>query len=331
MAISRGRWPLTACHGIRRRFMSSATQRRIDAEYIALLQRDLPSLYSKSLAQFLPMWQQIAEAVAVENATPLKILDLASGQNAEPACTLAQRFSAANVVASEYTPELCSLALERVQQLGLDSRIDVEEIDLRSIAAFGDQSTSSAAGDVDGEDAPLIDAATCSLGLFMLPPQQQLRCLLGLHSLLAPRGLLVATVWDSMALMDMGGRVIAKVLGRDPEDTPPMPFSPTSLGNGSADALLTAAGFEHAARHNECHELGLRLGSAGSDEVWMLGLLPFTGTLTALHQQHGMQDVFERARIAFEVELEAGGCVDDVSGEVTVGLGYRILSARKSG
>ena len=60
------------------------------------------------------------------------------------------------------------------------------------------------------------------------------------------------------------------MLGRDPDDPPPTPFSATSLGNGAADPLLEAAGFEPAARHNETHELRLRLGAAGSDQAWML-------------------------------------------------------------
>ena len=124
----------------------------------------------------------------------------------------------------------------------------VEEIDLNALASIDGASI---------EDVPSIDAATCSLGLFMLRAEQQGKCLQGIHALLAPRGHLVATVWDSMPLMDIGGRVLAKVLGRDPEDTPPMPFSPTSLGNGSADALLFASGFELAARHNETHKLRL--------------------------------------------------------------------------
>ena len=305
-----------------------SAQRRTDAEYIALLQRELPAAHAASLHQFDPMWQHVAETVAAESTAPLKILDLASGTNAEPACTLANRFSAASIVASEYTAQLCAIALESVNNSGLTGRVEVEEIDLNELAALA--SRDAGANEVSMEDAPSIDAVTCSLGLFMLRTEQQGKCLQGIHTLLAPRGHLVATVWDSMPLMDIGGRVLAKVLGRDPEDTPPMPFSPTSLGNGGADALLAASGFELAARHNETHQLRLNLGLAGSDQAWMLGLLPFTGTLAALHQNHGLEGVFERARIAFEVEVDGAGCVDEVTGEVNFELGYRLLSARKA-
>ena len=77
------------------------------------------------------------------------------------------------------------------------------------------------------------------------------------------------------------------------------------------------------------------------------GLLPYTGTLAALHQKHGLVDVFERARIAFEVEAEASGFLDAATdeahgylgqshlsadgGTIEVAVRYRILSARKRG
>ena len=297
-----------------------------DAEYIERLHSQLPALYTKSLSQFAPMWTVIAEAVAVESKKQPRraILDLASGSVAEPACTLAQRFSAVNVVASDNVPEICEQAAKQVHCLGLSGRVEVENIDLASLAALADQADAAA-------EAPAIDTVTCSLGLFMLPAEQQTSLLGGIRTLLSPGGCLIATVWDQMVLMEIGGRVLAKVLGRDPEDSPPMPFAPTSLGNGEADALLTQAGFDSwGESHNQVHSLRLDLGPSGADSTWMLGLLPYTGTLVALHQQHGVSDVFERARLAFEVEMEAAGHVDETGFvSISTGLEYRVLSAIK--
>lgn len=128
---------------MRCRAMSS--QRRTDAEYIQLLQRELAGHHAASLHQFTEMWQKVAETISAENPTPVKVLDLASGTNAEPACTLAERFSAANIVASEYTPELCAIAMESVKERGLADRVEVRHLSPRGLETCGRCNAAAAA------------------------------------------------------------------------------------------------------------------------------------------------------------------------------------------
>ena len=60
----------------------------------------------------------------------------------------------------------------------------------------------------------------------------------------------------------------------------------------------------------------------------MVGLLPVTGILLALHEEHGVSGVFERAVAAFEDEVRTRGYVDS-SGEVCLAdLDYRLLVAK---
>ena len=97
--------------GVRRRFSSQT-----DAERMATLARELPPLYDEAFLQFEPVWSHMVEAVVAANPAPRVVLDLASGPG-EPACTLAQRFPGAEVVASDNEAAMCSKAQERVAGL----------------------------------------------------------------------------------------------------------------------------------------------------------------------------------------------------------------------
>ena len=164
----------------------------------------------------------------------------------------------------------------------------------------------------------------------MLPATQHELCLRGVHALLRPGGVLTATVWDRMALLEVGGRCLAKVTGQaEPLE---LPYDPTCLGHGRADTVMRAAGFElleaHM-HHNRVDPLELHLGAVGADDTWVLGLLPFQGTLAALHERGDVAHVFESARDAFWEEAEAAGWM--VDGQVVVqGLEYRLLVGRKA-
>ena len=108
------------------------------------------------------------------------------------------------------------------------------------------------------------------------------------------------------------------------------PDSTLSLGGGRADGPLAEAGFEPVAPfHNQIIPLRLPLGPKGSDRAWMTGLLPLTGLLKDLHEKHGMTNVFERAREAFDEET--AHLVDADSGDLVLdrALEYRVLCVRK--
>ena len=297
--------------------------KRTDREYIQLLHRDLPQLYELAQHEFEPMWQKVSDVVAGAHSEggPRAILDLASGGVAQPAMALAQRFVRAKVVASDNNPTLVLQALNRIQQHGLQPRVEVKEIDLTTIAALA-----SSGDDNAFAEAPSIDAVTCSLGLFMVQPSHHMSLLRGINGLLCPAGTLVATVWDEPKLEELGARVLSRVLGR--ENMPSSPHASASLGGGTADQLLSDAGFEPIAPlHNEVGEQRITLGPLTEDRAFLLGLLPYQGALASLHEQHGMEGVFARAHDAFIEEAQAH--VDAESGEVVLRSRYRVLAARK--
>ena len=325
---------------MRRMLRRLHTRVRSDAEYVSLLQQRLPSLFQASLHQFAPMWTATADVVAEATLSqPQNMLDLASGAAAEPALTLARRFSGATVVASDSEAGVLEMAALRVSEERLADQVELQQIDMFDLVALGGS---------DG-DAAIADVVTCSLGLFMLPPADHELGLRGVRKLLRPGGLLVATVWDRMALMELGGRCVAKALGRaEPLE---LPYDPTCLGHGRADAVLRAAGFKLldgagdsagvARGHNQTHTLQLDLGSVEMDDAWMLGLLSFQGTLAAVQQQQQQQPqqpqpgvqvggVYERARLAFREEAQAAGWIEAQSRNVVVrGLDYRVLVGRR--
>jgi SAM-dependent methyltransferase len=294
-----------------------AISSRSDADCLSLLQQRLPELHDRQLSQFSPMWSQIVRAVAANNAAPGIILDLASGHG-EPACTLAANFPSAEVVSSDNEQHMCERALHRVTELGLGGRVSVHRIDLLDIAAL------SQPGALD-EPGLQCDVVTCSLGLFMLSAADQASCLGGIRTLLRPGGLLVASVWERMTLMEIGGRCMASALGQ--REPPPLPLDPESLGASRADELLLATGFEPAETHNELYPLRLTLGPMGSDEAWMIGLLPFAGALCKLAETPAAVPTgyFQRALSTFEEQVAE--CVD-ADGQVCVEVQYRLLCAR---
>ena len=317
---------------IRLRRCFSSRSARTDAAYIEQLNEELPSLYEQALYQFSPQWDWIADAVSAECGTsafggdrssPQNILDLASGVSAEPVLTLAKRFPNASFVLSDKDEVVLQQAARRIASANLHERAECHQIDLASLVELGE-------GRPRAEDA-ITDVITCSLGLFMLPASSHVSCFRGVRSLLRPGGLLVATVWEEQALLELGGRCVRDVLGRS--SAVPLPYDPIALGGGRADRLLEEAGLEigsEGSSHNALLPMSLHLGPLGEERAWMLGLLPYTGALALLHQQHGLEGVFERARAAFEREVRAEGWVDPTSDDLIVsGLTARLLVARR--
>lgn len=294
-----------------------------DAQVLARLQQELPALYEHGLEHFKPAWSAVVGAVA---GSPSVIVDLASGPG-EPACSLAQAYPQAEVVASDCDEAMLMQARARSFRLGLGGRVSMHPIDLRDIARLSEP----------GAETLHCDLVTCSFGLHAIPEEAQPSCLAGIAALLAPGGQFVATVWDDMPMVALGQRCLAAATGATSH---PAALSPTSMGNGRADAMLAAAGLAPVAGHNECGEVVLRLGRRGEERTWMLGLLPSMGALAdAAHAEGADGAVFERARAAFEREAAAlstssphGATAesDDDDGEcVELRCKFRLLSAVK--
>ena len=167
---------------------------------------------------------------------------------------------------------------------------------------------------------------TCALGLFMLPPAQHEACLSGIRAILKPGGLLVATVWDDMALLGLGGASIGAALDTP---APALPYDPNSLGLGRADATLRAAGLSpEVGAHNALDVLPLCLGAHGSDAAFMLGLMPYAQALVELSSRDEHAGIFARVHGAFDEQVARAGFVDE-QGAVVVPLAWRLLAARR--
>ena len=298
----------------------ASTAGRSDDMYVAILQSQLADTFDASRAQFTPVWNAMTNAVASNHLAPQTFLDLASGHG-EPACSLARRFHGVTVVASDSSEEERQRANTHIAALGLSDRVTVEPIDLSDLHVFADLEAS-------GEELPQCDVVTCSFGLFMLPPSQHEACLRGVRALLRPGGLLVASVWEHMALLELSAKCVGMAVGTAP---PPLPFDPNGLGGGAADALLDGAGFEvrGLSEHNGVSTMELRLGARGSDEAFMLGLVGHVSVLHEISQRGGEHvGVFGRAQAAFDDEVEKAGHVD-ASGDVVVPLRWRMLCGRR--
>lgn len=283
----------------------------------------LPSLFLRTLPQFEPLWKRMVGAVATVNESPRVVLDLASGAG-EPAFGLARRFPHAEVVASDHDANVLSIAQQRIDTefASPPGRVSAHQIDLLSLSALAEAQSGLAA-----------DVVTCSLGLFMLPRAAQEGCLRGIHALLTPGGHLCASVWEDerVPLMELGGKCLAAALGQP--TPPPLPFDPASLGGGRADAPLAAVGFSASAEHNATGELRLALGPAGSEDAFLVGLLPFMGALSEIERSAPERRVFERARDAFDTHVAESehAAVDVATGQVILApMRYRILSVVKA-
>ncbi|KAL1511223.1 hypothetical protein AB1Y20_006035 [Prymnesium parvum] len=295
----------------RRAAATRPTHGRSDAEYMALLQEQLAPLYLESCLQLRPVWRAVTAAVRAD-PTPRVILDLASGPG-EPACSLATRFPAAEVVASDSSEEMLIHAQQRVAEGNLSRAVQVHRIDmlqLHQLAAPG------------ADQPPTCDVVTCSLGLHVLPDAALDGCLRGVYTLLRPGGQFVAAVWDTLPIMDIGSRCLSRLLGRSFE----LPLSPTRLDDSQADALLRTAGFVlDGDKHGASGEVKLTLGEAGTDRAFMLGMMPFMGSIAKLAETQS--SVFELARSAFEEETRH---LVDSSGQLILPEArFRLLSASK--
>lgn len=299
---------------------------RSDAQHLHHIQAALPPAYAASFEQFAPVWHavlQAAEAGAAVSGEPSTILDLASAQG-EPACSLAQRFPRAEVVATDNEAAMVAAARERGERLALGTRFSTQQVDMRQICAL--------AGMPPSEVGLQADLVTASLALHMLPPAEIEACLSGLHALLKPGGRLIATVWeDEFALLPLGRRCLARILGKDVDELPPLePHSPLGLAHGRADALLKRAGFELGPHHNTIFPFSLNLGMRNSETTWMVGLMPCLGALQNIAEasgEGGSGGVFEAAKQAFIHETKDAL---DASGDIIVGpMQVRVLAAVK--
>mmetsp|Transcript_35611 Transcript_35611/g.65986 ORF Transcript_35611/g.65986 Transcript_35611/m.65986 type:complete len:266 (-) Transcript_35611:610-1407(-) len=184
--------------------------------------RELPDMYDNAFESFNPSWQQIVATMKSLEDLPseIHVLDLAFGPG-EPGCLIAQEFPESQIILSDLEDKMLKKAEMRAKNLGLESRVSVQSIDMTKLTSHVPRNSQ--------------DVVTCSFGLFFVPDGMD-----EIYSVLKPGGYLVATVWDDLPHIELATKCLDMIL----EETSKLPIDGTYLGNGLADHLLTDAGFQ---------------------------------------------------------------------------------------
>ena len=201
------------------------------------------------------------------------VLDVASGPG-EPALTLAQALPHLAVVSTDALPDMVAQAQARAQAAAL-SNVRCLVADMTALSAFADGS---------------VDAVTCCYGLMF--PADKAKALTELHRVLKPGGVVVATHWRQLDLVELGRHVMGAAMGLDHPVPLPPHADPLSLREpGALDALATAAGFTVKAAVESTYPFEL---GQDQDEQYAMAMLLFK------KQLDGLDDAAHvRARAAF--------------------------------
>ena len=150
------------------------------------------------------------------------VLDLASGPG-EPALTIAAALPQLRVVSTDVSPDMVSQAAGKAAGMG---NLTAQVADSQDLSAFADDS---------------VDVVTCCYG-FMFPAEK-VKALAEARRVLKPGGMLIATYWTRMRLLQLAGAIMGGALG-GPAPPPPANMNPLSLREaGAFDALCAEAGF----------------------------------------------------------------------------------------
>lgn len=266
---------------------------------------EVAKLYAKVFEQMSPIWERHVEAVKRHaGAPPERVLDIASGPG-QPAAMLAQEFKKAEVMSTDFAPDMVAQASERMQKLGLKN-VTCEILDMQAMKNVASDS---------------MDVCTVSFG-YMFAPQLG-KALSETHRVLRPGGIMTASVWLEFPVVPLAGRIMTDVLGHRP---PPPPINPMSLSEREAfDVPLATAGLRIIG-----DEEGQIRFNFGSDPkvAWKLGCMPVLPKLLELRDAGTHGDVLAKARSAFE--RETAGWTDPSTKEVvTPEAKYRLVVTRK--
>jgi len=167
-------------------------------------------------------WKLMLNAIRQTNAPAMasfNVLDLASGPG-EPAALIAKEFHQANVISTDFSEDMVTLAAETAAKI---PNMSVEQADMQNL-----QFESSS-----------FDIITCCYG-FMFPPDKE-KAIQEAHRCLKPGGTLIATTWNKSPMMELARDIMTKVLGEQP---PPPPLNPMSLSEKDLfESTLTKHGF----------------------------------------------------------------------------------------
>lgn len=204
-----------------------------------------------------PVWEFIAAEVVrlLHNySTPPTILDLASGPG-EPACTVALRLPAAQVICTDKDKAMLAAADLRVRKLDLGDRVRIKQLDMLDLSSITSAS---------------IDAVTICLGLHLIPKDIQ-RVLHEVARVLVPGGYLIATVWDKIPMVDCCCSTMERLTGEPGMSF--LPEDPFQLAGGRMDPLLARADFAFIDSHSCLLPVTINAGAVDSDRLWKIGPL----------------------------------------------------------
>lgn len=265
---------------------------------------EVAQLYIKFFEQLTPTWERHIAALKAHGVTkPATVLDVASGPG-QPACLVAQTFPEALVRSTDFSPDMVSQAEARVKAAGLSSRVSCHVLDMQSMSDIKDSSQT---------------VVTVSFGLMFSPDLPV--ALREIKRVLAPGGVMTASVWVDMPMLPMLGKVMTKVLGHAP---PPPPINPMSLAEKAAlDVPLAGEGLKIVA--DEQCEVTMVLGDE-PEVTWKMGMIPILPKLRELEAE-GRSDVMTVAKKAF---LEVVAPWTDSTGLVKMPTAtYRLVTVVK--
>eukprot|EP00798_Chlamydomonas_sp_ICE-L_P028615 gene28615-31785_t len=244
---------------------SAAPPPQFDAEMAALY-----SKISKNHEHPKGPWPLMLVEVlaAVKGVESPKILDVASGMG-EPALSIAKALPNSSVLATDVSPDMIQKAnmafqgfpnvtaqvanaegLSGIESDSIDvvanaedlSTIESDSIDVvanaEDLSAI--QSVVANAEDLSTIESDSIDVVTCCYGYMF--PADKVKALKETLRVLKPGGVMIATSWDKIDLVQLVRDIMAEVLGAPP---PPPPLNPMSLSEpGLFENLMKEAGFD---------------------------------------------------------------------------------------
>jgi SAM-dependent methyltransferase len=236
----------------------------------------------------------VVNSAKSSTSNQFRVLDLASGPG-EPAKSIAIALPHAQVYSTDISEPMVMIA----------SKIDLPNFsaslaDMQNLSNF---------------ESNYFDVVTCCYG-FMFPPDKE-RALKETLRVLKPGGILFATTWDNLPILDLANGIMQGVLGVTP---PPPPLNPMSLSApGLFQSMLENTGFNEVVSHQRTYPFDM---GKDSEVQFKMSTLLLKDKLTELNQ-------WPKAKSVYDSIINKHASVDS-SGSMTVeGNTFKFTVAKK--